>query len=253
MRNNWRKSTVFVAACISLSLFIITIIPIHISASTTAEELVLKAEKHKVPLIKSISVDYEADGIKQPWSIYNQAKNDYATASVAVKKLKGSKKEQLSARLTEVKLWIDRTAIYIDAITSGQKLISNQKAMEQLLNEGKLKEATAAYHTLSYEIKKQAAFLYRVYGQSTRQSILEIYKLPAERSKHAALYPVSVHIEINRVHEQLLKGNLGMVEKHIDNIDTWMKKVQMQTVRTKLQEGYYNALSSYIPEVMEVY
>lgn len=105
----------------------------------------------------------------------------------------------MNARLDTVKLWIDRTAIYIDAISSGKKLVSAKENIEKYLQTGNLVEATKTYHSLSYEIKKQAAYLYKVYGQSTRQPILEEYKLPTEAAKAKAIYPISIHMEISKI------------------------------------------------------
>lgn len=226
--------------------------PAQSEAASTAENLVLKAESHKVPLIRAISVDYNADAVTQPRSLYNKAKKDYTAAKAAVNKLSGKEKERLNARLDTVKLWIDRTATYIDAITSGKKLIKAQKEMENYLAEGKMAEATKAYHALSYEIKKQAAFLYRVYGQSTRQAILETYKLPAEEAKQEALYPVSIYIEIGRLEAALQKEDFDLAEKHTANIEEWFNNVDDEDLLDVLTNYYSEVIEKYYPEIEEV-
>ncbi|MFE8701785.1 hypothetical protein ACFYKX_14390 [Cytobacillus sp. FJAT-54145] len=231
---------------------VIAVNPTLSEAASTAETLVLKAEANKVPLIRAISVDYYADAVKQPWTEYNKAKKDYAAAKSAVNKLSGKQKEVLNARLDIVKLWIDRTAVYIDSITSGKKLIVAQEAMEKYLTEGKMAEATKAYHALSYEIKKQAAFLYRVYGQSTRQAILETYKLPAETAKNDAIYPVSIHIELGRLEAAIDNGNDAKMEQHMANIEDWFQYIEDPELFEVLGSRYDQVLSLYFPVIEEV-
>ncbi|MDE3840265.1 cell surface protein [Bacillus methanolicus] len=252
MEKKFRKAMKIAAATTIAATAYAAVNPAQSEAASTAENLVLKAESNKVPLIRAISVDYNADAVTQPWSLYNKAKKDYTAAKAAVNKLSGKEKERLNARLDTVKLWIDRTATYIDAITSGKKLIKAQEEMENYLAEGKMAEATKAYHALSYEIKKQAAYLYRVYGQSTRQAILETYKLPAEEAKQAALYPVSIYIEIGRLEAALQKEDFDSAEKYAANIEKWFNHVEDEDLLDVLTNYYSEVIEKYYPEIEEV-
>lgn len=252
MVKKFRKVMKIAAATTIATTAYAAVNPALSEAASTAESLVKKAESNKVSLMRAISVDYNADAVTQPWSLYNKAKADYTAAKAAVNKLHGKEKERLNARLDNVKLWIDRTAIYIDAITSGKKLIKAQKEMEKQLAAGKMAEATKAYHALSYEIKKQASYLYRVYGQSTRQAILEKYKLPAEKAKQAALYPVSIYIEIGRLEAALQKEDFDLAEKYANNIEKWFNYVDDEKVLDVLTNKYSDVIEKYYPEIEEV-
>jgi hypothetical protein len=251
--NKYMKKAVKLATVTTMAATAIAAInPTQSEAASSALDLVLKAEATKIPMIRATSVDYNADTTVQPWKEYNQAKADYAAAKAAVAKLSGKEKEQLNARLDIVKLWIDRTAGYIDSISSGKKLLALQEEMDKHLADGKMEEATAAYHKLSYEIKKQAKILYRVYGQSTRAAILETYKAPAEESKNAALYPVSIHVELGRLDVAFQKADNAQIEKNLTNIEAWLEKVEEGKVFDALVQKYEDTLNAYAPEVAEV-
>jgi hypothetical protein len=238
------------AATVALSAYA-AVNPIQSEAATTAESLVIKAESNKVLLFRAISVDYNADAVTQPWTIYNKAKTDYAAAKSAVSKTSGTQREVLSARLAEVKLWIDRTAAYIDAISSGKKLTALQTTLETHLNNGDMPEAVLAYHKLSYEIKKQAIILYRVYGKSTREAILAKYKLPAEAAKREALYPVSIQIELGRLETALDKEDYEAAETHMLNIEEWLYEVEGDLLDI-LETSYIDLLMAYAPAIEEI-
>jgi hypothetical protein len=59
----------------------------------------------------------------------------------------------------------------------------------------------AGYHQLSYENKKQAAYLYKVYCEFTRHAILETYKQ-------------LIYIEIDRLASALEEGNEELANKY---------------------------------------
>ena len=220
--------------------------PHQAEAAGAAESLVVKAEQNKVILNRAISVDYQANAVKQPWTEYNKAKNDYNAAKAAVSKLNKKDRDRLNARLDGVKLWLDRTVIYIDAISSGKKLAGYQAALEGYMTSTNLAKMTEAYHKLSYEIKKQAAYLYKVYGQSTRQAILETYKMPAEELKNNAIYPVSIYMETNRLVDALKKGDEGEAEKLASKINDWFDYVDDENMIDALFTYYMDSVSPYV-------
>ena len=250
---NKKKLIQLTATTTLLASSYVAVSPIQAEAATSTESLVMQAESNVVLLKRAISVDYEADAVTQPWTEYNKAKKAYETAKAAVNKLSGTQKTTLNARLDNVKLWIDRTAVYIDSITSGKKLLAAQEAMENHLYEGEMEEATLSYHKLSYEIKKQAAYLYKVYGQSTRQAILETYKLPAEEAKAAALYPVSIHIELGRLQAALENNDTEKADILMANIDDWLYYVEDPVLFDTLTETYTSIYETYYkPNIVEV-
>jgi hypothetical protein len=245
---NFKKAVTIAAMSTMAVSAMVAVNPHQADAASNTESLVIKAEQNKVILFRAISVDYNADAVKQPWTEYNKAKNDYAAAKTAVSKLSKIDRDRLNARLDVVKLWLDRTAVYIDAISSGKKLAGYQAVLEDSLAEGNIEGMTTAYHKLSYEIKKQAAYLYKVYGQSTRQAILETYKLPAEEVKKSALYPVSIVIETDRLVAALEAGNDELAEKYANNINGWFEKVEDGTMLDSLVDYYIDAISPYLDE-----
>ncbi|WP_231689709.1 hypothetical protein [Bacillus sp. FJAT-27245] len=226
--------------------------PHQAEAASTAESLVVKAEANKVILIRATSVDYNANPAVQPWTEYNKAKKDYAAAKAAVAKAPAKEREKLNARLDIVKMWIDRTAAYIDAISSGRKLAALQSQLNSSLDKADFVKATATYHTLSYEIKKQAKILYKVYGQSTRQAILEAYKLPAEKAKADALYPISIYIEIGRLGTALEAGDETSARKFHDNIVAWFEELEDEDTAYALLEYYIETVSPYLDVQEEI-
>lgn len=231
------------AATIAASAYV-AVSPIQADAAVSAESLVKKAEASKLQLQRAVSVDYRADAKTEPWTEFNQAKKDYTAAKATVNKLSGKQKQILGARLDDVNLWIVRGGHYIDAITSGKKLAQGQANLNALLAKGKMEEATTAYHQLSYEIKKQAAMLYRVYGQSTRQAILNTYKIPAEAAKQKALYPVSVHMELNRLIDALERGDADKAIKYMTNIEAWLDEVEEGPAFDTLVDRYMDIIYS---------
>lgn len=226
--------------------------PLQSEASSSAEGLVLKAEANKVPLIRASSVDYDAN-FTYPWALYNKAKADYSVAKVAVSKLSGRDKEIYNARLDAVKLCIDRTGSYIDALSSGNKVFFAQKRLDKNLEQTNMAEATKAYHALSYEIKKQAVVLYRVYGHSTRDAILKKFKLPAEAAKRKALYPVSIYIENMRFEAALQKKDMQSAYSYSQNIEKWLKQlIGKDELLNVLSKQYSDAIEKYPPEIKDV-
>jgi hypothetical protein len=246
--NKLKKAVTITAMSTMAVSAVVAVNPHQADAASSTESLVVKAEKNKVILTRAISVDYNANAVKQPWTEYNQAKKDYTAAKTAVSKLSKKDRDRLNARLDGVKVWLDRTAIYIDAISSGKKLAGLQAVLEKSLAEGNIEDMTATYHQLSYEIKKQAAYLYKVYGQSTRQAILKTYKLPAEKVKQNALYPVSIVMETDRLVSALEKGDEKSAEQYANNINGWFEKIDDETIIDALVDYYMNAISPYISE-----
>lgn len=246
------RKAIHLAMASAALVSVVAVNPYQAEAASTAESLVVKAEANKVILIRATSVDYKANPAVQPWTEYNKAKKDYAAAKAAVAKAPAKERDKLNARLDIVKMWIDRTAAYIDAISSGRKLATLQNELNGSMAKADLEKATATYHTLSYEIKKQAKILYKVYGQSTRQAILEMYKLPAEKAKDNALYPVSIYMEIGRLGTALEAGDEASAQKFHDNIVAWFEELEDEDIAYALLEYYMDTVSPYLDVQEEI-
>lgn len=252
MKKKMSKAVQLIAATTVATSGFVALSPVQTEAASSAENLVKKAEESKVVLMRAISVDYSASVKIQPVKEYNKAKDDYSAAKKAVNQLSGKQKQVLSARLDVVKQWLDRGAGYIDAISSGKKLITLQATLQKHLKAGNPKEATEAYYKLSNEINKQAKILYRVHGKSTRQAILEYYKVPAEEAKEKARFPVSIHIELERLAKELEKGDDSKYQQRMSNIEEWFEFIEEDVLFDALLERFIEVESLYVPEVAEV-
>lgn len=239
---------VITATAIASSAYV-AVTPAQADAAASVTELVQKASAH-IPILRSVSsVEYGANVAgRQPFNEYNRAKADYNTALAAVNKLPHSnQKIVLSERLNDVKLLLNRTGHFIDALTAGKKLTSYTEQLNELIALGDTSTAVTVYHRLTSELNKQAIMLYRVYGKSTRDAILDYYKQPAEEAKANALYPVSVHIEIERLIQAFETGNMEEAEKRMNNIEEWLGYIP------EAEENAFQALQSWYYEVYNLY
>lgn len=238
-----------VAATAIASSAYVAITPAQADAAASVNELVQKASAH-IPILRSVSsVEYGANVAgRQPFNEYNRAKADYNTALAAVNKLpNGNQKVVLSERLNDVKLLLNRTGHFIDALTAGKKLTSYTEDLNEYIALGNTSAAVTVYHRLTSELNKQAIMLYRVYGKSTRDAILDHYKQPAEDARTNALYPVSVHIEIERLIQAFEAENMEEAEKRMNNIEEWLGYIPED------EENAYQALQSWYDEIYDLY
>lgn len=201
---------------------------------TEAEKLVKTAEGYAGALKWEISYE-NTKTIKYPdMKLYNQTKDALQKAQSAVNTLStGTKKTALQTRLNDnVKLHLTRAAAYIDAITAGEKIKAVQIDLKNNLNDGYFDETTEElYHSLSFEIRKQAILLYRVYGKSTRDAILAKYKAPAEKVKNEAAVPVTILMELDKAEAATTST---VRDAALTSAINWLSKVD--------NELYYEAL-----------
>lgn len=183
---------------------------IEVSAAVSpayAESLVKIAETNGNKLKKQISYEYNKALSYPDMKLFNQTKDSYAKAMNAVSSLKnGTTKASLQSRLANnVKLHIDRAVAYIDALTGGKKIEALTKELRyQVDNEILMLPRTSEYyHKLSFEIRKQAILLYRVYGKSTRDAILAKYKNPGEEVRNELTYFVTVYDLVQKAKDEL--------------------------------------------------
>ncbi|WP_113930687.1 hypothetical protein [Bacillus sp. P14.5] len=223
--------------------------PAQAATSSQAETLVKDAEQLAGALKWAISVEGSATVDYPNMEVFNATKAARDKAAAAVKTLSGTQKYVLQARLdAEVNLHINRAVAFIDAVTSGKKIEEKAAALEAELNDGITNDTVSAYHTLTEEIRKQAELLYRVYGKSTRDAILDTYKAPAEGLLNEALYPVSVKVELNRLASAISSDDLTEANKRYANITAWLPKVEDSSLEAELTaelealEAAYEAL-----------
>ncbi len=243
------------ASVIAASAFVSTV-SIEAKAATVSqvEKLVQTAKDAGTILKWAISIEGTADGKTRPWTAYNNAKTAYNNAVKAVNTLPAAQKNKYMAQLeAEVKIHIDRTMRYIDAITAGEKIKEKQQTLAYLLDLNTINDQTEkAYHELSTEIRKQAILLDRVYGQSTRDLIRSQYKQSAEKVRDKAMYPVTVKIEIDLATKALAANNSSTAEKHIAEAKKYLKYVDNAVINKSLTDRLSTIETNFTPKVIKV-
>lgn len=212
-----------------------------------AESLVLTAEKFAGALKWEISLEYRQtkyskDPITYPnMTLFNQTKSALLNAQNALKYLSSSQRTNLEKRLQDnVIIHFTRTQAYIDAITSGRKIIEKTHSFYTLYGLNPADDKTErAYHDLSSEIRKQAILLYRVYGKSTRDAILEKYKTPGETAREATKFAISTKIEIDQL-DQLLESNASYstIEQQATTVRNLLNGIDNEQVQSSLTSRF---------------
>ncbi len=210
------------------------------STYSNAEYYVSQAESYAGALKWQISVEFTQKIQYPDMQIFNLTKDNMLKAKDAISKLpKGTYKSKLEERLrNNVVLHYSRATAYIDAITSGKKITTKTEDFLRLFDSNPLSdEAEQAYHSLSSEIRKQAILLYRVYGKSTRQAILDLYKTPGQSSLNNTLYSISTKMALEKLYEdqknnaseQQLSTTVTLIKSLIPNIEQSKVKEYLNT------------------------
>ncbi|MBS4190163.1 Ig-like domain-containing protein [Bacillus sp. FJAT-49705] len=252
---NKKAIKVISASVIAASAFVSTVSTDAKAATVNQVEKLVQTAKDAGTVLKwAISIEGTADGKTRPWAAYNNAKAAYNNAVKAVNTLPAAQKNKYMAQLdAEVKLHIDRTMRYIDAITAGEKIKEKQQTLAYLLDQNTINDQTEkAYHELSTEIRKQAILLDRVYGQSTRDLIRSQYKQAAEKVRDQAMYPVTVKIEIDLTTKALSANNSSTAEKHIAEAKKYLKYVDNAVIKKELTDRLSKIETNFTPKVVKV-
>ncbi|NME05776.1 hypothetical protein [Psychrobacillus sp. BL-248-WT-3] len=191
-----KKKAIKIAAstAVAASAFVAAAPAQQADAATNVNQLITDAQNAGTVLKWAISVEGTADYKNEPWTEYNNAKNALKKAEDAIAKLDSSAKLSAQAKLVDPKVQISRAGAYIDAITSGKKIIAKNAAFEAAVKAGNLDQIEKEYHVVTEEFRKQTILNYRVYGQSTRDEILKVYKLPIEKTVREYASEVTVHM-----------------------------------------------------------
>ncbi|MEH7388906.1 Ig-like domain-containing protein [Bacillus sp. JJ1474] len=233
---------------------IITTNPAEAASVSEVEKLVKAARDAGTILKWAISIEGSADGKTRPWVAYNNAKAAYDQAVKAANTLPTAQKNRYLAELDEhVKLHINRTMYYIDAITAGEKIKAKQQALTHQLNLNLINDQTElAYHELSREIRKQAIMLDRVYGKSTRDLIRSHYKQSAEKVRDSAIYAVTVKIELDLAQRSIASGNFSKAETHLSEARTYLPYVSNSVIKKTLTDRLNSISATFTPKVDKV-
>lgn len=245
----------FSASTIAASAFV-SMASTEANATTIsqADKLVQAAKAAGTVLKWAISIEGTADGKSRPWAAYNNAKTAYDNAVKAVNTLPVAQKNKYLAELDqEVKLHIDRTMRYIDAITAGEKIKEKQQTLAYQLDINTINDQTEkAYHELSTEIRKQAILLDRVYGQTTRDLIRSQYKQAAEKVRDNAKYAVTVKIEIDLAAKALAGKNTATADKHIAEAKKYLNNVDNAVIKKELTDRLNSLGLTLTPKVEKI-
>ncbi|MEH7525236.1 Ig-like domain-containing protein [Bacillus sp. JJ1503] len=228
--------------------------PAGAASSSNVSNLVKEAKDLGTILKWAISIEGTADGKTRPLAAYNAAKEAYDNAVKAVMTLPAAQRHTHLAELEQnVKLHINRTMWYIDALTAGEKIIEKQLALTNQLDSNLINDDTEkAYHELSGEIRKQALLLDRVYGQSTRELIRSQYKYSAEKIRDSAKYAVTVKAEIDLASKALLNQDNLTAVKHIEEARKYLINVDNPSIKKALADHFNLIAETTIPKIEKV-
>nr|WP_249365686.1 hypothetical protein [Cytobacillus citreus] len=214
-----------------------------------AEKLVQKAENAATVLKWEISLEHRkikySDPVTLPnMDLYNTTKHARQLAYNAIKSLPAQEKVKLTKRMeSNVDIHFNRSMAYIDAIMSGKKIMYKTNDFYEAYGLNPLSDQTEkAYHDLSSEIRKQAILLYRVYGKSTRDAIIDKYKSPGEKAIQSTKSVISVKMEIDQLHQSIANNkNKEELLLTVKEIESTVNKIHdekaRQLLHTKLDEA----------------
>ncbi|MED3549936.1 hypothetical protein [Cytobacillus praedii] len=225
-----------------------------------AERLVQQAENAATVLKWEISLEHRkikySDPVTLPnMDLYNAAKHARQLAYNAINNLPAQEKVKLTKRMEiNVDSHFNRSMAYIDALTSGRKIMIKTDDFYEVYRSNPLSDRSEqAYHELSSEIRKQALLLYRVYGKSTRDAILEKYKSPGEKARQSAKSVISAKIAIDHLNQSIAnKKNKDELLLSAKQIESTVKQIDDENTRllvqTKLDAALRTIQGNTLPE-----
>jgi SbsC C-terminal domain/Bacterial SH3 domain/Transglycosylase SLT domain len=207
-----------------------------------AERLVKQAEGYAGTVKWDISYE-NTKKIGYPNMVaFNAAKNYRSKAATAINTLSSaSHRTALNNRLTEnVDLHVNRATAYIDSITAGGKIVNQQKNLNASIISGNLDQVEENYHSLSFEIRKQAIILYRVYGKSTREAILAKYKAPAESLRNDVAHEVTASMILDDIQKLNLPEGISSpdVPVKVNEYQSNAAYINYPTLKSALNNKY---------------
>lgn len=225
---------------------------------TNAEASVITAEKYAGALKWQISYELTKE-IKYPdMKIFNLTKDAYLNAKKEIAKVSVKDKVKLEKRLEEnVGVHYNRAMGYIDAITSGKKIVDKAKEFNDLYATNPTSDVTEkSYHELSSEIRKQAILLYRVYGKSTRDAILSKYKTPGEKALQSAKYVITAKMQLDELDKMITKNaDQKTIETHVASFFDLLDVIENEAIVNDLYVAYQESIrndSNFIVQEKEI-
>ncbi|WP_277586503.1 hypothetical protein [Psychrobacillus antarcticus] len=242
-----KKTAIKIAAstAVAASAFVAVAPVQQADAATNATQLATNAQNAGTVLKWAISYEGSADFKTRPFNEFNAAKKAVAAAETAAAKLGANEKLSLQAKLVDAKIQIVRATAYIDAITSSEKIKALTSNLNAAIATGDLAKVETAYHAASFEYKKQAKLLDRVYGQSTRDGIRNAVKPAMEAALDSVKYDVTVKMHIDKASALIKAGKLEEAAAELAKADYNLTlKDAKFTFKTQLQKSYDDAAVS---------
>lgn len=242
-----KKKAIKIAAstAVAASAFVAVAPAQQADAATNVTTLATNAQNAGTVLKWAISYEGSADFATRPFNEFNAAKKAVAAAEAAAAKLSTTEKLSLQAKLVDAKIQIVRATAYIDAITSSEKIKSLTSDLNAAIATGDLGKVETAYHAASFEYKKQAKLLDRVYGQSTRDGIRNAVKPAMEAALEAVKYDVTVKMHIDKASALIKEGKLEEAAAELAKADYNLTlKDAKFTFKTQLQKSFDDAAVS---------
>lgn len=241
--------------------------PSDAEAASSAKTQVTKAEKLAQKLATEINYDkrkklHPKTPVGLPNAkLYKDTKAAYNKALAAVKKAKASERKVLQARLSQkVKPTIDRTAKYISAVNTGNKLLAESKAVEKNVKAYKLDSKTKkSYEALSADYKKLDKQINSVYGSSTRISLKKAYTYKIAPTYKKARFAFSFKSNTDNLAKAIKEGNYTKAKSYKNSVDKLIadnKKYKYANVTTTLYKkliAAYSPLSSQVSKMITTY
>ncbi|WP_066297231.1 Ig-like domain-containing protein [Bacillus sp. FJAT-29937] len=249
-----QKALKIMSASVIAGSAIVASSPVEAAAASNVDKLVKEAKELGTILKWAISIEGSADGKTRPMVAYNATKEAYDIAVNAIKTLTTAQKNTYMADLEKnVKVHINRTMSYIDALTAGEKIKEKQQALANQLDRNLINDDTEkAYHELTREIRKQALLLDRVYGQTTRDLIRSQYKFSAEKIRDNAMYAVTVKMAIDKASKALSEKDSRAAERYIDEARKYLNYVENSAIKNTLNNRFNSIAQTTVPTIIKV-
>ncbi|WP_391207016.1 hypothetical protein [Psychrobacillus sp. L4] len=223
-----------------------------------AESLVKIAEQNAGALKWQISYELTKE-IKNPdMKIFNATKDSYLKAKAEIAKVSVKDKVKLEKRLEDnVGIHYTRAMGYIDAITSGKKIVDKANQFNTLYAANPTSDVTEkSYHELSSEIRKQAILLYRVYGKSTRDAILTKYKTPGEKALQSSKYVITAKMHLDKLDDLITKkADQKTVEANVSEFFDLLDEINDESIVDDLYNAYKESIrkdSNFLAQEKEI-
>lgn len=178
---------------------------------------------------------------------YRAANDSVRTAERALKALSNRDYERLHAKLQDAYYNRDKSAAYIDSLTTANKLGTQTVALKSVVEKGILDDGTVqAYHDLSSEIRKTGILMGKMHGPHVRDYMSKKYVVPGKILKETIIYEITRYMLIEEIHALIVPENIDLVEAKLAELRRLEKRsVEIKVAGNKLYPGKYPDLPKF--------